>query len=603
MKKLKNFFSGSKGLFLNIVRLNKLFWSDVKKYVIILYLIVVFDIIFSFIARWSQALIINNLTLVATWKNIERNTIIILVVVLAVSLIMPSFINISKSFYQTVLWRKIDQLINIKFIQKKASFDLSQLENPTNTTLFQRVQETMWRFRNYFWWQFEVSTFAFNIVVILFTILFIKPIISVIIILFTIPELISKLSISRAIWTIDNLHWPVKKKYHYLRQLFLRQSSIMDVKLSWNIDFFINKLIKIITPFLSEQYNNDKNKAKRSIFSVLSSKIWIMISIIILVYSVYNWNIQIGTFVFLYWSIVSFQTSLSWFFWSIVSYYEDNLYIDDYFKVQDMKNTMSYSKDPIMLDRDKTPFIELKNVSFTYPDKDKEIIHKLNLTISPWEKIAIVWVNWAGKSTLVKLLTRFYDASSWEILIDWNNIKDVDLHSWWSQIWYMQQDTTSYLFETRQSIAMSDTSKKIDIEKVERSAKMSLADEFIKDFKKWYNQQLWVDFEDGEWLSWGQWQRINLARIFYKEPQVYILDEPTSAMDAEAESKIFDTLAHLPKDKTVIFISHRFSTIRQADRICLIEDGKIVELGTHEELIKNWKTYKRLFELQAKWYE
>lgn len=603
MKKLKIFFSGSKGLFVNIMRLNKLFWNDIKKYIIILYLIVIFDIVFNFIARWSQALIINNLTLVATWKNIERNTIIILVVVLAVSLIMPSFINILKSFYQTVLWRKIDELINIKFIRKKASFDLSQLENPTNTTLFQKVQETMWRFRNYFWWQFEISTYALNILVILFTILFIKPIISVVIIFFTIPELISKLKLSKAIWTIDNLHWPTKKKYQYLRQLFWRQNSIMDIKLSWNIDFFIGKVIKIITPFLSEQYNNDRNKAKRSIITVLSSKIGIMLSIIMLVYSVYNWNMQIGTFVFLYWSIVSFQTSLSWFFWSIVASYEDNLYVDDYFKVQDMKNEMKYNDNPIVLKPDKTPIIEFKNVSFTYPDKDKEILHKLNLAINPWEKIAIIWVNWAGKSTLVKLLTRFHDVSDWEILIDWINIKDIDLSSWWRQIWYMQQDMTNYLFETRQSIAMSDTSKRIDMKKVEKAAKMSLADEFISDFKWWYNQQLWIDFEDWEWLSGWQWQRVNLARIFYKEPQVYILDEPTSAMDAEAEAKIFDTLAHLPKDKTVIFISHRFSTIRQADRICLIEDGKITELGTHKELINNWKTYKRLFELQAKGYE
>ncbi|EKE29647.1 MAG: hypothetical protein ACD_2C00131G0017 [uncultured bacterium (gcode 4)] len=599
---VKKFFYWAKILVRNLLRLDRFFWKDLKKYIISIYVIMVLDVWFNFISRWSQAIIINNLIQIANWVTLERRTIIILAVVLVATLILPSFINIVSWFYRLVIWRKIDELINLTFIRKKASFDLNQLENTANTTLFQRVQENMWRFRSYFYTQFDISGSIFNLVAILFTLILIKPVVALVILVFTLPEAISKLSISKHVWTIDNLHWPIKKKYNYLKGLFFQWNPIMDIKFSGNIDFFTNKIRKIIDPFLIEQYKNDKKRSINSAMTIFISKVGIIISAFILIYAVYNKEMQIGTFVFLYGLIASFQSSLSFFFWYIVQQYEDNLYVEEYFQILDMKNEMRFSQNPIVLPAKITPKIELRNVSFSYPDKDKEILHKLNLTINPWEKIAIVWVNWAGKSTLVKLLTRFYDTTGWEVLIDWNNIKDLDLQSWWSQVSYMQQDTPSYMFEVKQSIAMSDTTRNIDMKKVENAAQMSLAHDFIKEFKNWYAQQLWRNFDDGESLSWWQWQRMNLARIFYKDPQVYILDEPTSAMDAEAESKIFETLANLPKDKTVIFISHRFSTIRQADRICVIEDWNIIEVGSHKELIANNKSYKRLFELQAKGY-
>lgn len=602
MEKIKKFLSGSSWLVKNLIKLNKFTWKDTKKVICILYIATVMDIASSFVARWSQAIIINKLTEISKWRILEQKTLLILTIILVVSLVLPSFINTLKGFYIKVIYRKIDELINISFLGKKVSLNIEQLENSSNHLLFQRVQENIWRFKNYFYSQFTMFDYWTNMMIILVTMLFLKPSIAFLIAIFTLPELVIELSSARTIWNIESMGWGLKRKYNYLKNIFSQIPSVVDIKLSWNSNFFIRKLENIITPFLDEQYKADKKRHLFLALATLSSKIWVIISTFILIFAVYYGEMQVGTFVFLYWLIVSFQNSLAWFFRTIVSQYEDNLYIEEFFWVQDLKQNMIFSENPVILDQQITPVIEFRDLTFTYPEKDKEILHKINLTINPWEKIAIVWVNGAGKSTIVKLLTRFYDVTSGEILIGWKNIKDLDLNSWWRIIWYMPQDATNYMFQIKQAIAISDTTQKIDINKVEKSAQMSLASEFIETFKDKYNQQLGRNF-DWEGLSWWQWQRMNLARIFYKNPQVYILDEPTSAMDAEAEAKIFETLSNLPKDKTVIFISHRFSTIRQADRICIIEDGKITEIWTHEELINNDKTYKRLFELQAKGYE
>lgn len=604
MQKLKNFFWVWKELFEMIFRLYKFLWKHIKKnIIIIIFFNVILYTIFNLLWKWIQWIIVNTITSYINWIYIENDFLVIIFILLILSLIIPDLLSIILIYYARISHRKIDEIVNIEFSSKKASLDLEQIENPQIDALLRRVSENLWRIRWFFSDSYVIFRSLFMILAVLISMIFIKPIISLIIIIFTTPELIVWMKSWKTVWTIDALSWSIKRKYNTLRNYIWWQKSIIDIKLSWNIKYFIDKLYQIITPFLKEQQANDLNRAKKMSIAVIFSKIWILIAVLILINDVLNKNIQIWTFLFAFALIWTLQWSISDFFQISAQGYENSLYIKDFFNLLNLKKSMKYSDNPIFLKPWITPKIELKNVSFTYPDKDKEILHKFNLTINPWEKIAVVWVNWAGKSTFVKLLTRFYDVSSWEILIDWNNIKDLDINSWWSSVWYMPQDATNYTFEVRESIAMSDTSQKIDMKKVEKSAELSLASEFIKDFKEWFQQQLWKHFDDGEWLSWGQWQRMNLARIFYKEPQVYILDEPTSAMDAEAEAKIFENLANLPKDKTVIFISHRFSTIRQADRICLIEDGKIAELGTHEELINNNSTYKRLFELQAKWYE
>lgn len=222
------------------------------------------------------------------------------------------------------------------------------------------------------------------------------------------------------------------------------------------------------------------------------------------------------------------------------------------------------------------------------------------MSIRAGEHLAIVGANGAGKTTLGKLLCRFYDPTEGEILVDGHNLKDINLNSWYSCLGLLPQDYANYQLAVKEAIAVGGND--FDIERVYKAGKMSEADAFINSYPDKYEQRLGKIFHNGREPSIGQWQKLAIARLFYRNPYIYILDEPTSSVDAQSEIKIFECLNKVAKDKIVIFISHRFTTVKQANKICVIEKGVITENGTHEELLANKKTYADLFQMQARSY-
>jgi ATP-binding cassette subfamily B protein len=225
------------------------------------------------------------------------------------------------------------------------------------------------------------------------------------------------------------------------------------------------------------------------------------------------------------------------------------------------------------------------------------------LKITPGEKIALVGVNGAGKTTFVKLLCRFYDPDEGRIMIGGHDLKEIDLEGWYNQLGAIFQDYSRYHLIVKEAIAIGRSGQASSLEKVKEAAQASEADTFIEEWEKKYQSMLGKEFTEGIEPSIGQWQKLALARTFYRDPKIMILDEPTSSIDAEAEAKIFEKLELLPSDRTVILISHRFSTVRQADKIGVIMEKGLQELGTHQDLLKLNGTYAKLFNLQAKGYK
>ena len=225
----------------------------------------------------------------------------------------------------------------------------------------------------------------------------------------------------------------------------------------------------------------------------------------------------------------------------------------------------------------------------------------VSFVIEPGESIALVGHNGAGKTTIVKLLCRFYDVSDGEILINDTNIKNLDLSRWYKFLGTLFQEFVKYHFTVRENIFLGAPDKN-DEKAMKEAANKSGAAEFIERLPKKYDTILGKEFEDGEELSGGQWQKLAIARAFYEEPPVLILDEPTSAIDAEAEYEIFNNLEKQYKNKTLILVSHRFSTVRNANKIIVIDHGKIVESGSHKELMSLGGEYSKLFSIQAKGY-
>lgn len=248
--------------------------------------------------------------------------------------------------------------------------------------------------------------------------------------------------------------------------------------------------------------------------------------------------------------------------------------------------------------------IEFRNVTFFYQNSKKPVLKNVNLSFKSNESIALVGENGSGKTTLIKLLCRLYDVSEGEILIDGINIKNFCLSDLYENMGVIFQDFMKYEALVKENIAFGRVKDLHKKEKIKQSAIKSGAWNFIKDLEHKYETQLGKKLkQEGTDLSVGQWQKIALARAFFRDAQLLILDEPTAAVDAKAEYDLFKKFRTLTKNKITFLISHRFSTVRMADKIVVIDKGKIVEVGNHEELLKKKGKYAKLFKLQAEGYK
>jgi ATP-binding cassette subfamily B protein len=243
-----------------------------------------------------------------------------------------------------------------------------------------------------------------------------------------------------------------------------------------------------------------------------------------------------------------------------------------------------------------------EGVGFIYPGAERWAVRHLSFTLKAGEVVALVGENGAGKTTLVKLLTRLYDPDEGRILLDGHDLREYDLEQLRGGIGVIFQDFVRYNFSAGDNIAVGRIDARDDQARVERAAARSQADDVIARLPFGYAQRIGKRFKNGVELSGGEWQKVAIARAYMREAEMLILDEPTAALDARAEFEVFQRFKELSQGKTAVLISHRFSSVRMADRIFVLADGKLAAAGTHEELIKQSGLYAELFELQAAGY-
>jgi ATP-binding cassette subfamily B protein len=280
--------------------------------------------------------------------------------------------------------------------------------------------------------------------------------------------------------------------------------------------------------------------------------------------------------------------------------YENLLYCRHWNELMALPPVIAAAPRPHRFPDVRPPRIEFRGVSFAYPS-GHVALRDVSFVIEPGESVALVGVNGAGKSTIVKLLCRFYDATEGVILVNGVDLRTLDLAHWYAHLGTLFQDFVQYKLTVRDNVLLGDPSR-VDEGAVVAAVEKAGARAFVEALPARYDQFLGTDFEDGEQLSGGQWQKLAIARAFYQAAPVLILDEPTSAIDAEAEAEIFDNLAAAYDDKTLILVSHRFSTVRNADRIIVIEEGTVVEAGSHDELVAGAGRYASMFAAQAAGY-
>ncbi len=316
-------------------------------------------------------------------------------------------------------------------------------------------------------------------------------------------------------------------------------------------------------------------------------------------------KILIGDYTLYTSALMAISTGVGTFISGTATIYEGTLFIDNLISFMKQKPTISAKKEnPAMIKRGIAHEIELKNVTFRYPGSNRDILKNINLTIKAGQTTVLAGLNGAGKTTLIKLITRLYDPTEGEILLDGENIKNYDTKELYSLYGIVFQDFGRYAVTAKENIVFGNISKEANDEEIIAAAKQSDAFDFINKLPKGIDTPLMKFFEeDGIELSTGQWQKLAVARAFYGNNDILILDEPTASLDAIAEQEIFDQFDSLREGKTTVFVSHRLSSAVGADKIVVINNGVVVEEGTHAELMKKNGEYCKMFSTQAKRYK
>lgn len=585
-------------------RLMRLVWNVDPVLLIISFVASLIPAILPFVIAYIGKLLIDFVVAAIAGKAAPLSHLYFLIGIGLGAYFLQSLIQQTQQYVNTLLWTKLPISLNQLIFEKTAGLDMQYFEDSQFKDLLQKVRDS-YNFRTQ---QHVQNLFYFfqsilQVTIAAIALIHLNVILLAAIVLIAIPEFVNDVQQSRLAYGIWDANTKFRKRYWYLSNLLQVAWSVKEVKLFSLGKRFLKEVEDIQTKF----YDDNAALAKRTyiinvILSAVSTIFLIGIQFFVIILALQR-RITIGDINF-YQSVISnFQNGLGGLFNNLNRIFDNSQYIQSIFDLFDTPSLIIEVANPVQLHLSKPPLIEFKHVSFSYPDKKEKALTDFNLTIQPGEKVAFVGENGAGKSTIIKLLARFYDVTEGEILIDGINIKDLSLTSWYQTLGILFQDFNRYEDTVKDNIAYGDLTKEARDEVIEKAARDSGANSFITTFDNAYQQMLGRTFEEGLELSTGQWQKLALARAFFRDAKVLILDEPTAAIDPKAEAEIFDKVDKLSKDKTVIIISHRFSTVRNADTIYVINNGRIQESGSHEELMKQKGQYAKLFSLQARRYQ
>jgi ATP-binding cassette subfamily B protein len=445
--------------------------------------------------------------------------------------------------------------------------------------------------------QQSLTAIAFSVVLVVYS-----PILLLLLIAGIIPAFLGESHFAFLTYAKNFRQTPKRRQMDYLRQVGGSKEAAKELKL-FNLSDYLTERF---TTLSHEIYVENVSLNRRRLFwgGVLSilGQLGYYGAYAYCILRTIQGHYNIGDLTLITTAIMQAMSNLQQAFSTASGVADQALFLTDLIAFFDMKPLVSSKPNALSAPRPVTRGFEFRNVSFTYPGTDRRILSNFSFTLIPGERVALIGENGQGKTTVVKLITRLYDPTEGEILLDGVDLREYDLASLHAEIGVIFQDFMRYEMTARDNISVGRIEVPHTQDEIELAAHRSLASDVVDRLHSGYDQMLGRRFEGGVDLSGGEWQKLALARAYLRDAQLLILDEPTAALDAKSEFEVFERFSELTLGKMALLISHRFSTVKMADRIVVLEGGRIVEQGTHAQLIALTGRYAEMFELQAASY-
>jgi ATP-binding cassette subfamily B protein len=511
-------------------------------------------------------------------------------------------INRAISVVDQVLGESHSNRVSLELMQHAAELDLSHFEQPEYQDRLERARRQASSRSTVLSQIFSQGQAVVTAIALAAGLIVYAPILIVLLALSLVPAIWGEFRFNRLAYWLSHRRSPERRKLDYLRQIGASADTAKEIKLFSLGGFLTDRFRLLSDQILAENRSMAVRRALWAGGLASVSTLSYYAAYAYIVWRTLEGDFSIGDLVFLAGSFAGLNGYLQQILLGFTQIAGQSLYLDDLFSFFEIAPTILDPTEPKPFPAPLQQGIVFDNVGFRYPGSERWALRGLSFTIPAGQTLALVGENGAGKTTIVKLLTRLYDPEEGRILVDGIDLKDFAAIDLRRHVGVIFQDFLRYSFTASDNIGVGSIDAAGDRLRVQAAAERSLADPVIRRLPEGYEQPLGRLFSGGQDLSGGEWQKVALARAYMRDAEIVVLDEPTAALDARAEAEVFARFKTLAAATTAMLISHRFSTVRMADRIVVIEEGKLLETGTHDELMALRGRYAELFELQAAGY-
>ena len=537
-------------------------------------------------------------------ENQFRSVVTLLVLMFAFNLV-TALVSLFANIINNISGELVVNHVNMKIMRKARDVDLKSFDDPEFYERFENAKrEAGMRPIHILNNNFSIISTVISMISFVIVLAAVSSLIPLFLVIINIPTAIISFTYRKKNYFYVRMHSKERRQMQYYSDVMTDKDMVKEIKMFGLSETFTKRYEKT---FLKYFKGLKKLFIGEGLWNILLRTLATVANCVMFVFiakGVAEGRYQVGDYSLYIGALQSISNGVGSIINMTASIYEGTLFIDNLITFMNEKTTIAPTvAKPRHIKHHVGHKIEFENVSFVYPGHDRKVINNVSLTIDAGDTCVLVGVNGAGKTTLIKLLTRLYDPTEGRILLDGYDIKEYDVADLYTMFGIIFQDFGKYAVTIKENIMFGQIGKEADDEKIEEAARQATASTFIEKLPGRYNTPLMRYFEEsGTELSIGQWQKLSIARAFYSDSDVIILDEPTASLDAIAEQEIYNQFDRLRKDKTTIFVSHRLSSATVANKIIVLENGELVEIGTHSDLMKNRGRYYELFTTQAKRY-